>query len=90
MRDNTDVPTFPKPNAKGNRPALEFVRVSIARDVIKERTALGLTQQELVVSNSANAASTVASSLDSLDESHNLKSPGLAEGPRSSVSSKST
>ena len=41
------LPPWPPADAKGNRPALEFVRVSIARDIIKERTALGLTQQEL-------------------------------------------
>lgn len=42
-----ELPPWPPADAKGNRPALEFVRVSIARDIIKERTALGLTQQEL-------------------------------------------
>lgn len=41
------LPPWPPADAQGNRPALEFVRVSIARDIIKERTALGLTQQEL-------------------------------------------
>ena len=42
-----DLPRWPAADAKGNRPALDFVRVSIARDIIKERTVLGLTQQEL-------------------------------------------
>ena len=41
------LPPWPPGDAEGDRPALEFVRVSIARDIIKERTALGLTQQEL-------------------------------------------
>jgi len=41
------LPPWPPADADGNRPALEFVRASIARDIIKERTALGLTQQEL-------------------------------------------
>jgi DNA-binding XRE family transcriptional regulator len=45
--DVADMPRWPAADAEGNRPALEFVRVSIARDIIKERTALGLTQQEL-------------------------------------------
>lgn len=41
------LPSWPPADAKGNRPALEFMRVSIARDIIKERTALGLTQDQL-------------------------------------------
>jgi DNA-binding XRE family transcriptional regulator len=42
-----ELPEWPAADAKGNRPAFEFVRVSIARDIIKERTALGLTQEQL-------------------------------------------
>ena len=32
---------------EGNVPALEFIRVSIARDIIRERKARGLTQERL-------------------------------------------
>ena len=42
-----NLPRLPPADRHGNRPALEFVRVSIARDIIKERTALGLTQEQL-------------------------------------------
>lgn len=42
-----DLPEWPPADAEGNRPAREFVRVSIARDIIKERTTLGLTQEQL-------------------------------------------
>jgi ribosome-binding protein aMBF1 (putative translation factor) len=42
-----DLPPYPKPNADGNYPALEYVRVSLARDLIRERRALGLSQQQL-------------------------------------------
>jgi DNA-binding XRE family transcriptional regulator len=45
--DPTGLPPLPPAKANGNRPALEFVRATIARDIIKERTALGLSQQEL-------------------------------------------
>jgi DNA-binding XRE family transcriptional regulator len=45
--NENSLPPWPPADAQGNRPALEFARVSIARDIIKERTALGLTQQEL-------------------------------------------
>ena len=37
----------PKPNANGNYPALEYVRVSLARDLIRDRRALNLSQQQL-------------------------------------------
>ncbi|MGW8256095.1 MAG: helix-turn-helix domain-containing protein [Thermoguttaceae bacterium] len=41
------LPSFPTADAKGNRPALEYIQVSIARDIIKERRALGLSQLQL-------------------------------------------
>jgi len=45
--DESSLPPWPPADVDGNRPALEFVRVSIARDIIQERAALGLTQNEL-------------------------------------------
>jgi DNA-binding XRE family transcriptional regulator len=42
-----DLPPFPKPDKNGNFPAVEFARVSLARDIIRDRRAAGLTQQEL-------------------------------------------
>jgi transcriptional regulator with XRE-family HTH domain len=47
MASEAKLPAFPPVNARGNRPALAFARVSIARSIIKERTASGLSQQEL-------------------------------------------
>lgn len=41
------LPAWPAADAAGSRPALEFLRVSIARDIIQERTALGLSQDAL-------------------------------------------
>lgn len=41
------LPEYPAADKKGNRPAAEFARVSIARRLIEERTTAGLTQQEL-------------------------------------------
>ena len=43
----SDLPPWPPADAGGNRPAAAFVRVSIARTIIKERQALGVTQAEL-------------------------------------------
>ena len=41
------LPPLPPADAKGNRPALEYVQASIARDIIKERRALGMSQSQL-------------------------------------------
>lgn len=41
------LPPFPKADREGNMPAVEYARVSIARDVIRARRAAGLSQQAL-------------------------------------------
>ncbi|MEI8371565.1 MAG: helix-turn-helix transcriptional regulator [Planctomycetota bacterium] len=41
------LPPLPAADAKGNRPALEYLQVSIARDIINERRSLGLSQLQL-------------------------------------------
>jgi transcriptional regulator with XRE-family HTH domain len=38
---------LPPPDKNGNYPAVEYCRASIARDIIKDRVAAGLTQREL-------------------------------------------
>jgi ribosome-binding protein aMBF1 (putative translation factor) len=45
--EHAPLPPFPSADAKGNVPAFEFMQVSIARDIIKERRALGLSQLRL-------------------------------------------
>jgi ribosome-binding protein aMBF1 (putative translation factor) len=42
-----DGPEFPKPDARGNFPAVEYLRASIARELIRRRRAAGLSQMEL-------------------------------------------
>lgn len=42
-----ELPPLPPTNAHGNRPAVAFARASIARSVVTERRALGLTQEAL-------------------------------------------
>ena len=42
-----DLPALPKPDADGNYPAVEYARISLARDIIRDRRAARLTQQEL-------------------------------------------
>jgi len=39
--------TIPKPNSRGLRPARETLRAILARDIIKDRLALGWSQREL-------------------------------------------
>jgi ribosome-binding protein aMBF1 (putative translation factor) len=42
-----DGPALPRPNAQGNVPAVEYIRASIAREIIRRRRAAGLTQTQL-------------------------------------------
>ena len=42
-----DWPALPKPDAKGNYPAVEYARASLARKIIKARRQAGLTQADL-------------------------------------------
>ena len=46
-RAESQLPPLPPADAEGHRPALEYIRASIARDIIKERRALGLSQKRL-------------------------------------------
>jgi len=41
------LPPLPEPDAEGHYPAVEYARVSLARDMILHCTRLGLTQAEL-------------------------------------------
>jgi DNA-binding XRE family transcriptional regulator len=42
-----DLPDLPKPDAAGNYPAVEYARASLARKIIRDRVAVGLTQRAL-------------------------------------------
>jgi ribosome-binding protein aMBF1 (putative translation factor) len=41
------MPEMPKPDARGLRPARETLRAILARDIVKDRVALGWSQREL-------------------------------------------
>lgn len=41
------LPPLPQPTANGNYPAVEYARASLARKIIRERRAAGLTQADL-------------------------------------------
>lgn len=42
-----DLPAFPNPDAKGNYPAVEYARASLARKIIRDRVAADLSQRKL-------------------------------------------
>ncbi|HEV2971889.1 MAG TPA: helix-turn-helix transcriptional regulator [Pirellulales bacterium] len=42
-----DLPALPKADRRGRVPAVEYSRVSLARDLIRQRKAAGLSQQQL-------------------------------------------
>ena len=45
--DDADLPPLPKPDGQGRFPAVEYARVSLARDLIRDRKGAGLSQQRL-------------------------------------------
>ncbi len=45
--ENAPLPPFPPADARGNVPAFDYMQASIARDIIKERRSLGLSQLQL-------------------------------------------
>lgn len=47
LAEIAELPPLPEPDQKGNYPAVEYLRASIARDIIKDRTKAGLSQKEL-------------------------------------------
>lgn len=42
-----ELPPLPGPDAQGNYPAVEYARASLARKIIRDRVAAGLSQREL-------------------------------------------
>jgi ribosome-binding protein aMBF1 (putative translation factor) len=44
-----DLPPLPEPNAAGNYPAVEYARASLARKIIRDRVAVGLSQRQLAL-----------------------------------------
>ncbi|MBI3838836.1 MAG: helix-turn-helix transcriptional regulator, partial [Planctomycetia bacterium] len=43
------LPPLPKPDAEGNYPAVEYARASLARKIIRDRAAVGLSQRQLAL-----------------------------------------
>ena len=47
LAEIAELPPLPDPDGKGNYPAVEYLRTSIARGIIKDRIKAGLTQKQL-------------------------------------------
>ena len=45
--EDDDLPPLPEPDDRGRVPAIEFTRISLARDIIRDRKAAGLSQGAL-------------------------------------------
>lgn len=45
--NDDQLPPLPQPDAKGRFPAIEYARASLARNFIRDRRSVGLTQQRL-------------------------------------------
>jgi DNA-binding XRE family transcriptional regulator len=43
----TPLPLYPEADARGNFPAVDYARISIARDILTARARAGLSQKEL-------------------------------------------
>jgi DNA-binding XRE family transcriptional regulator len=72
--DDETLPPLPKPDRHGRFPALEYARVSLARDIIRDRRAAGLTQKEL-----AALAGTRQETISRLESGSYSASPKLVE-----------
>lgn len=47
VADDDALPELPVPDANGRFPSLEYNRIALARSLIRDRKAAGLTQQQL-------------------------------------------
>ncbi len=47
MANETTLPPLPQPDANGRFPAVEYTRISLARNLIRDRKSVGLSQERL-------------------------------------------
>ena len=47
VADDDVLPALPTPDANGRFPAVEYTRISLARNLIRDRKSVGLSQQRL-------------------------------------------
>ena len=69
-----DLPPFPRPDKNGRLPALEYARVALARDLIRARKGVGLSQQQL-----ANLAHLRQETISRLETGRYTARPGTVD-----------
>lgn len=78
--DDGDLPAFPEPDEDGCFPALEYTRISIARDLIRGRKSVGLSQQKL-----ADLAGVRQETISRLESGKHTPSPRTIERIESAI-----
>ena len=72
--DDDVLPTLPSPDANGRFPAVEYTRISLARNLIRDRKAAGLSQERL-----AELASVRQETISRLETGKHTASPRTIE-----------
>ena len=74
VRDDDVLPPLPSPDANGRFPAVEYTRISLARNLIRDRKAAGLSQERL-----AELASVRQETISRLETGKHSASPRTIE-----------
>ena len=71
VADDDDLPALPSPDANGRYPAVEYSRISLARNLIRDRKSVGLSQERL-----AELAGIRQETVSRLESGKNSATPG--------------
>ena len=71
MADDDALPPLPQPDANGRFPAVEYTRISLARNLIRDRKSVGLSQERL-----AELAGIRQETVSRLESGKNSATPG--------------
>ena len=71
MPDDDALPALPPPDANGRFPAVEYSRISLARNLIRDRKSVGLSQERL-----AELAGIRQETVSRLESGKNSATPG--------------
>ena len=71
VADDDDLPPLPSPDANGRFPAVEYTRILLARNLIRDRKSVGLSQERL-----AELAGIRQETVSRLESGKNSATPG--------------
>lgn len=71
MADDDDLSPLPQPDENGRFPAVEYTRISLARNLIRDRKSVGLSQERL-----AELAGIRQETVSRLESGKNSATPG--------------